>query len=75
MSDNQKAQPSKSVAIGLAVGLLAAICYGFIPFFTLPIKAEGNADFMADPTILFYRFGFASLLLGLIMIIQRKSLR
>ena len=75
MSDNQKAQPSKSVAIGLAVGLLAAICYGFIPFFTLPIKAGGNADFMADPTILFYRFGFASLLLGLIMIIQRKSFK
>ena len=28
----------KSVLMGIGAGLLAAICYGFIPFFTLPIK-------------------------------------
>lgn len=66
---------SKSTILGLIVGLMAAICYGFIPFFTLPIKAEGSTDFMSDPTILFYRFGFASIILGLIMLVQRKSFK
>ena len=66
---------SKQTVIGLIVGLLAAVCYGFIPFFTLPIKQEGTADFMADPTILFYRFGFASIILALIMLVQRKSFK
>lgn len=65
----------KSVLMGIGAGLLAAICYGFIPFFTLPIKKGLPADFLSDPSILFYRFGFASLVVGLIMLIQRKSFR
>lgn len=60
---------------GFIVGLLAAVCYGFIPFFTLPIKEQGSADYLSDPCILFYRFGFAAILLGLIMLVQRKSFR
>ena len=32
------ANEKKNVTYGFLVGLLAAICYGFIPFFTLPIK-------------------------------------
>lgn len=61
--------------IGVLVALLAAICYGFIPFFTLPIKQGLPADFMSDPSILFYRFGFASLLIGGYMLIKRKSFK
>ncbi len=64
-----------ATARGFAVGLLAAVCYGFIPFFTLPLKEEGTADFLSDPTILFYRFGFASLIVAAIMLAQRKSFR
>ena len=60
---------------GLAVGLLAAICYGFIPFFTLPIKNAAPAETLSDPTILFYRFGFASIILAIIMLCQRKSFK
>ena len=60
---------------GLAVGLLAAICYGFIPFFTLPIKNATPAETLSDPTILFYRFGFASIILAIIMLCQRKSFK
>ena len=74
-AETPKGNASKSTILGLIVGLLAAICYGFIPFFTLPIKQQGSPDFLNDPTILFYRFGFASLLLGTIMLIQRKSFK
>ena len=65
----------KNVITGVAAGLLAAVCYGFIPFFTLPIKKGLPADYLSDPTILFYRFGMASLVVGLIMLMQRKSFK
>lgn len=65
----------RSVTMGFVVGLLAAICYGFIPFFTLPIKNGGASQQLSDPCILFYRFGFASLILALVMLARRKSFR
>ena len=65
----------KGVTAGFVVGLLAAICYGFIPFFTLPIKQGGAEQFMSDPTILFYRFGFASIILAIVMIARRISFK
>lgn len=67
---------SRQVTLGFIVGLIAAICYGFIPFFTLPIKHdETSPDFLSDPTILFYRFGFASIIVALCMLVQRKSFK
>lgn len=68
-------QTNNKTIAGLVVGLIAAICYGFIPFFTLPIKNAPEAEVLSDPTILFYRFGFASLIVGLIMLCQRKSFK
>lgn len=61
--------------IGITVALFAAICYGFIPFFTLPLKidAANNPNLMSDPSILFYRFGFAALLIGCGMLAMRKD--
>lgn len=56
---------------GTLLGLLAAVCYGFIPTFTLPVRSAG----LPDPSILFYRFGTAALLLGLVMLVLRKSFR
>lgn len=67
--------PRRAAAQGIAVGLLAAVCYGFIPLFTLPLKQEGTADYLSDPAILFYRFGFASLIVAAIMVARRKSFR
>lgn len=60
---------------GIILALIAAVCYGFIPFFTLPLKAEGTPDHLSDPSILFYRFGFAALMVGLMMLIRRESFR
>lgn len=75
---NEEPTPKKNesgVIFGIAAGLVAAVCYGFIPFFTLPIKKGLEVDYMADPTILFYRFGFASLIVGLIMLLRRQSFK
>lgn len=69
-----KTRPS-AATLGFIVGLVAAVCYGFIPFFTLPVKQGNASDFMSDPCILFYRFGFASLIVAVAMIAQRKSFK
>lgn len=65
----------RQATLGFIVGLIAAVCYGFIPFFTLPIKQGEATDYLSDPTILFYRFGFASLMLALVMLARRKSFK
>lgn len=66
---------SRQATLGFVVGLLAAVCYGFIPFFTLPIKQGDASNYLSDPTILFYRFGFASMMLGLVMLVRKKSFK
>lgn len=65
----------QKVLTGIGAGLLAAICYGFIPFFTLPIKKGLPADYLSDPSILFYRFGVASLVVGAVMLLRRKCFK
>lgn len=65
----------REVYIGIAVALLAAVCYGFIPFFTLPLREVGTENYMSDPSILFYRFGIASMLVALVMLYRRTSFK
>ena len=66
----------KNIAlIGVLASIVAAICYGFITFFTLPLKQGDEANLMSDPSILFYRFGFAALVVGLVMLLLRRSFR
>lgn len=60
---------------GVIYGLTAAICYGLIPTFTLPVKDGAIADRMSDPSILFYRFLFASVIIGIIMLLRGRSFR
>lgn len=60
---------------GISVALLAAVCYGFIPFFTLPLREAGTESYMPDSSILFYRFGIAALLVALVMQWRRKSFK
>lgn len=69
---------SGTAAGGLVPGLLAAVLYGLIPTFTLPIHnvpGGGNPDALPDMSILFYRFGLAAVMLGAIMALQRRSFR
>lgn len=62
---------------GILAGLVAAIGYGLVPLFTLNINSSApvEADRMGDVVILFYRFLFASGIIGLIMLFRRQSFR
>lgn len=63
---------------GLIFGLLAALCYGFIPTCVLPLQTSdgvANPDAMSDISILFYRFAGASLVVAVIMWVKKISFR
>ena len=62
-------------SVGLFFGLMAAVCYGFIPLFTKELQAPAVGLPLSSSTILFYRFGIASLILAAIMFVRRKSFR
>ena len=54
---------------GYILGAVAAATYGMNPLFTLPLYKEG----MSVDSVLFYRYGFAVLILGILMKVQRQS--
>ena len=58
-----------SKAKGFVCGAVAAATYGMNPLFTLPLYKEG----MSVDSVLFYRYGFAVLILGILMKIQGQS--
>jgi putative membrane protein len=62
-------------SVGLFLGLMAAVCYGFIPLFTKELQAPAVGLPLSSSTILFYRFGIASLILAVIMFVRRESFR
>jgi putative membrane protein len=60
---------------GLILGLTAAVCYGFIPLFTKELQYPSEGLALSSATILFYRFGIASIVIAGIMLFQRISFR
>lgn len=54
---------------GIICGILAAVCYGTNPFGALPLYAEG----VNTSSVLFYRFSMAVLMLGVMLVAERKS--
>ncbi len=56
-------------AKGVACGAVAAATYGMNPLFTLPLYKEG----LSVDSVLFYRYAFAVLILGILMKIQGQS--
>ena len=54
---------------GIICGILAAICYGTNPLGALPLYEEG----VNTSSVLFLRFSIATLILGVVMITNRKS--
>ena len=54
---------------GTLCGIIAAVCYGCNPLGALPLYSMG----IGACSVLFYRFGLAVVLLGLIMAVQGKS--
>ena len=62
--------------LGATLGLLAAVCYGFIPLLTKPLQTpEAGSLPMSSSTILFYRFGLAALVVAGVMLMRRISFR
>ena len=60
---------------GTIAGLIAAICYGLIPLFTIPIKNGEAANHLSDCSIMFYRFALATLIIAVLMLITRRSFK
>ena len=56
---------------GISLGSIAAASYGLNPLFALPLYADG----MTADSMLFYRYAFAIVMMGAMMLAQGKSLR
>ena len=56
---------------GVICGILAAVCYGTNPFGALPLYEEG----VNTSSVLFYRFAMAVAMLGVMLLVERKSFR
>ena len=65
-------EPSKSgnKIIGTVCAVGAAVCYGTNPLGALNLYAEG----MNTPSVLFYRFGLAWLIIAVVMLFRSKGL-
>lgn len=56
---------------GILYGIASSATFGLIPLFTLPLMAQG----MTFHSILFYRFLFAALAIGLLLCLRKESFR
>ena len=54
---------------GIICGILAAICYGTNPLGALPLYEEG----INTASVLFFRFSLATVILGVVLIANRRS--
>lgn len=57
--------------IGTLAGIAAAVCYGTNPLGALKLYAEG----MQTNSVLFYRFGLAWVIIALVMLFRKESLK
>lgn len=57
---------------GIIYALVSSSTFGLIPLFAVPILMMGT---ISGPSILFYRFGFAAVFIGLVGLIQGKNFR
>lgn len=62
---------SKNAIIGYPAGIITGITYGLNPLFAMPLMKNGAAT----ESILFFRYFFAVLLLGLFLMLRKQSFR
>lgn len=62
---------SKNALIGYPAGIITGITYGLNPLFAVPLMNNGAAI----ESILFFRYSFAVVMLGLFLIITRQSFK
>ena len=56
---------------GVLLGAASAACYGVNPLFALPLYSAG----LTTDSVLFYRYAFAVVMLGVMMRMQAQSFR
>ena len=56
---------------GVLYAVVSSATFGLIPLFSIPLLQGG----MSSPAILFYRFGLAAAMMGLIALVTRRPLR
>jgi len=57
--------------IGILAGIAAAVCYGTNPLGALKLYGEG----MQTNSVLFYRFGLAWIIIAIVMLFRKESLK
>ena len=62
---------SKNAIIGYPAGIITGITYGLNPLFAVPLMKNGAAT----ESILFFRYSFAVLLLGLFLLFRKQSFK
>ena len=62
---------SKNAIIGYPAGIITGITYGLNPLFAVPLMKNGAAT----ESILFFRYSFAVLLLGLFLMFRKQSFK
>lgn len=62
---------SKNAIIGYPAGIITGITYGLNPLFAVPLMKNGAAA----ESILFFRYSFAVLLLGLFLMFRKQSFK
>lgn len=62
---------SKNAIIGYPAGIITGITYGLNPLFAVPLLKNGTAT----ESILFFRYFFAVLILGLFLMIRKQSFK
>ena len=62
---------SKNAIIGYPAGIITGITYGLNPLFAVPLMKNGTAT----ESILFFRYFFAVLLLGLFLMLRKQSFK
>ena len=62
---------SKNAIIGYPAGIITGITYGLNPLFAIPLMREGAAI----ESILFFRYFFAVVLLGMFLLLSRESFK
>lgn len=71
MSKLEKVAHIKDTAGGFVAGIMGAMAFGFIPIFSKPAVSLG----LSPSCILFYRFFISTIILGVIFLIQGKSVK
>lgn len=62
---------SKNAMIGYPAGIITGITYGLNPLFAVPLMKNGAAT----ESILFFRYVFAVMLLGIFLMFRKQSFR